>query len=214
MNSNTNRRNKTIKVVSIFFSFLVFILTIQSCAVSGMSSSQMTFRPNTTSNGLIFGTITFPKEKAKFNSYSIRITYNSADKLEVRKNSTVIQISPEQIIKMRHKGELDNGLTYLFAIERPEGDYEISSIGLFSNSGIAVLQKHSGIGGFSIPFKVTKGEIIYVGNVLFNEYAQPKELVVSYKNNFENDLAAIKKAQKYVYWDEAKNDASIKILYK
>lgn len=206
-------KNQSVYLLSAVLAIATLIL-VQSCAVSGMGSSQMTFRPQTSPNGLIFGSLTFPNEKAKFNGYFLKITYKSDDTKAAKKNTTEIQFSPEQIIKMKHKGESDNGLTYLFAIERPEGAYEISSIRLFSNSGIAVLQKNGNLSGFSVPFNVIKGEITYVGNINFNEYGSINQWAVTYKNNFEKDLAAIKKAQPYVYWDVAKNDSTRSISYK
>lgn len=204
----------TIKLLLISLFVLTSIFIVQGCAVSGMSSEKMTFMSKTTQNGLIFGSITFPKEKAKYNGYFLRLTSKSTDGKTASKNSTEIHFSPEQIIKMKHKGELDNGLTYLFAIERPEGDYEFSGIRLFTNSGIALLQRNDNLNGFSIPFKVNKGEITYVGNINFNEYGGVNERVITYQNNFEKDLSGIKKAQPYVYWDAAKNDTIRNIQYR
>ncbi|CAM3529950.1 hypothetical protein [Flavobacterium chungbukense] len=195
------------------FAFSVFTFFCVA-TVSQLTAQQLiTFNPKTTDKGLIFGSITFPKEKAHFNEYFIQISYKAADKKTARKNFKEVHISPAQIFKMKHKGELDNGLTYLFAIERPAGESEIIGIRLFSNSGFAILQKNSGLGGFSIPFNVNKGEILYVGNILFNEYAEKGEVAVNYQNNFEKDLTGIKNVQKYVYWDAAKDDKTIKISY-
>jgi hypothetical protein len=182
--------------------------------LSEITAQNLTFNPNKTDKGLIFGSITFPKEKAHFNEYFIQISYKTDDKKIARKNFKEVHISPAQIFKMKHKGELDNGLTYLFAIERPAGENEITGIRLFSNSGFAILQKNSGLGGFSIPFKVNKGEILYIGNILFNEYAEKGEVAVSYQNNFKKDLAGIRNIEKYIYWDAAKEDASINVSYK
>ncbi|MWB95409.1 hypothetical protein GON26_13650 [Flavobacterium sp. GA093] len=206
-------KTKTIKLLSISLFILTSIFIVQSCAVPAMQSAQMTFKPKETKNGLIFGSITFPKQKAKFNGYFLRLICKSEDEKVSKKNSTEIQFSPEQIIKMKHKGQLDNGLTYLFAIERPEGDYEFSGIRLFTNSGIAILQRNDNLNDFSIPFKVNKGEIIYVGNINFNEYGGKNEKLITYQNNYEKDLAGIKKAQPYVYWDAAKNDSITNISY-
>jgi len=193
---------------------LILFMFIFCCSfVVSSVSAQITFDPRKTENGLIFGSLTFPKEKANFNGYFLKITCKSTDPKEARKNSKEVRFSPAQILKMRHKGDLDGGLTYLFAIERPAGDYEISGIRLFTNSGFAVLQKNNNIGGFSIPFKVNKGEILYVGNIQFNEYAVDNETVFSYQNNFEKDRVGIKKLHPFVYWDGAKKDDSINISY-
>jgi hypothetical protein len=153
--------------------------------IPSMPIDQMTFKPKETKNGLIFRSITFPKSKAKFNGYFLKLNYKSNDSKLSKKNSTEIYFNPEQFFRMKHNGELDNGLTYLFAIERPEGDYEFCGIRLFENNGIQILNREYNLEGFSIPFSVKKGEISYVGNVNFNENDFENEKAVSYNNNFE-----------------------------
>lgn len=205
----------SIKTNKTFAHNFILSLLIFCCSIvaSSASAQQITFNPKKTDNGLIFGSLTFPQEKAKFNGYFLQISYKSTDPKLARKNFKEIRFSPAQIIRMKHKGNLDNGLTYLFTIERPAGDYEISGIRLFSNSGFAVLQRNDNIGGFSIPFTVNKGEILYVGNIQFNEYAAENETVFSYQNNFEKDLSGIKEIQPFVYWDAAKKNDLINIVY-
>jgi len=194
--------------------FLLIVITLlQSCATSAIPAEPMTFKKETTQNGLIIGSITFPKEKARYNSYFIKINNRNSNEKTAQKNSTEIQISPEQIIKMKHKGQLNNGLTYLFTIERPEGEYEIPSIRLFSNSGIAIMQRTDNSGNFSIPFDVKKGEITYVGNIVFNEYASKNDTLVKYQNNYNTDIEAIKKLQPSVDWNKAINDTNRTIKY-
>ena len=206
-------KKKLFKIITLSAVLFLTIILVQSCAVSALSSEPMSFRKETAQNGLIVGSITFPKEKAKFNGYFIRVSAKDADEKIAKKNSTEIQISPEQIWKMKHKGQLDNGLTYLFAIERPEGKYEISSIRLFTNSGIAALQRTNNLSSFSIPFDVNKGEITYVGNIIFNEYAGENDILFSYENNYERDINAIKIIQPTVDWSKAINDLDRKIEY-
>ncbi len=203
----TKSFTSTLRVL--FLSALIFCL-----AVTKSTAQKLTYNPKKTDNGLIFGSLTFPKEKARFNGYFMLISYKSTDPKLVRKYSKEVHFIPAQITRMRHKGDLDSGLTYLFAVEKPEGEYVITNIRLFSNSGFQVLQKTSNINGFSIPFKVNKGEIKYIGNILFNEYAEEGETVVSYQNNFEKDLAGIRIAEPYVFWDAAKNDETIKLSFE
>ncbi|WP_035644684.1 hypothetical protein [Flavobacterium sp. ASV13] len=193
---------------------ILFLCAFISCGILSKATAQkLTFNPKTTANGLIFGSFTFPKEKARFNGYYMLISYKSTDPKLVRKYSKEVHFIPAQITRMRHKGDLDGGLTYLFAVEKPEGEYAITNIRLFSNSGFQVLQKTSNINGFTIPFKVNKGEIQYIGNILFNEYAENGEPFVSYQNNFEKDLAGIRVEEPYVFWDAAKNDDTIKLSF-
>lgn len=206
-------KNKLIRVSGILIIVIAMVTFFQSCAVAALSSEPMNFNRQTSQNGMLIGSITFPKEKAKFNGYFIRIAGKDIDEKKAKKNSTEIQISPEQIWKMKHKGQLENGLTYLFAIERPEGKYEIPSIRLFTNSGIAILQRTDYSGSFSIPFDIKKGEITYVGNIIFNEYVEKNDTLVKYKNNFERDIEAIKKIQPSVDWSKTINDLNRKIEY-
>ena len=114
---------------------------------------------------------------------------------------------------MKHDGQLENGLTYLFAIERPEGRYTTPSIRLFTNSGIAALQRTSYAAGFSIPFDVKKGEITYIGNIVFDEYAKETDTAVFLKNSFDRDITKMKEIQPGVDWSKAKNDLDRKIDY-
>ena len=206
-------KNKLFKIIILSIILFSTIVLVQSCAVSALSSEPMKFNKETAKNGLIIGSITFPKEKARFNGYFISVKGKDSDEKIAKKNSTEIQISPEQIWKMKHKGQLNNGLTYLFAIERPEGKYEISSIRLFTNSGIAALQRTNNLSSFSIPFDVNKGEITYVGNIIFNEYAGENDILFSYENNYERDINAIKIIQPTVDWSKAINDLDRKIEY-
>ena len=206
-------KNKFFKFITLSIMLLSTIILVQSCAVSALSIEPMNFRKETAKNGLIIGSITFPKEKARFNQYFIRVSGIDSDEKIAKKNSTEIQISPEQIWKMKHIGQLDNGLTYLFAIERPEGKYEIPSVRLFTNSGVPALQRANYSGSFSIPFDVKKGEITYVGNIVFNEYAGENDTLVSYRNNYEKDINAIKNIQPSVDWSKAINDINRKIEY-
>ena len=100
-----------------------------------MPYEPIVFRKETTKNGLIFGSITFPNEKAKFNGYFLKIVMNDSIKKVSDKNSIEIRFIPEQILKMKHDGQLENGKTYLFVLERREGKYIIPGINLFNNYG-------------------------------------------------------------------------------
>ena len=75
------------------------------------------------------------------------------------------------------------------------------------------MQRTNYSGSFSIPFDVKKGEITYVGNIIFNEYANENDTLVSYKNNYEKDINAIKTIQPSVDWSRAINDINRKIEY-
>lgn len=203
------------KFFSISFLILsLFFSTTSNCQEIKSASSDVSFRPQITQSGLIFGSISFPNEKANYNGYFLIVRCISTDKKSAKKNSREVRFSPKQIFKMQHKGELDNGLTYVFALDLPEGEYEISGIRLFSNSGIAILQRNDLLDGFSVPFSVSKGEIKYVGNIYIDEDSIGNvKSVITYHNKFEKDLGAIKIAQPYVLWKNEIN-APLEIVYK
>jgi len=194
---------KSIKITAITILLISTITLIQGCAVPAMTNTPMNFN-KTSEKGLLVGSVTFPQEKAKYNGYFFRLTGNT---------SAEFQIMPEQFLKMKHDGQLDEGRTYLFAIERPEGKSEIPSVRLFHNSVMVAGQYDVRIGGFSIPYEIKKGEITYVGNILFNEYAEKGDTIFSLNNNFERDINALKKLQPSVDWNSAKNDTLRKIEY-
>lgn len=197
-------KRKLLKIITLSVVLISTLTIIQSCAVSSLPSQTLTFNKETAENGLLVGSITFPQEKAKFNGYFFRLTGNT---------SAEFQIKPEQITKMKHKGQTDNGRTYFFIIERPEGKYEIPSVRLFGNSGMIALQRTNYVGGFSIPYEIKKGEITYIGNINFNEYAEKGEKIVTLENKFERDIVEFKKLQPSIDWNTVKNDENRKIEY-
>jgi hypothetical protein len=179
---------------------LIILITslCQSCAISALPSEPVAFTKETAKKGLIIGTVTFPKEKARFQGYFFRVVLKGNDSKKTKKKTIEFKIIPEQIFKMKHCGEVDKGLTYLFAIERPEGDYEMSSIRLFKNNGFFTQNYY--INSFSIPFNVKKGEIVYVGNILFNEHMDKNDKTVKLVNNFEKDIKVFQQFQPMTDW--------------
>ena len=197
-------KKKLFKIITLSVVLFSTIILVQSCAVSGLSSEPMSFQKETTQNGLIIGSITFPKEKAKFNGYFFRLTGNT---------SKEFQIKPAQISKLKHKGQIDGRKTYLFIIERPVGKYEIPSVRLFGNSGMIAMQSTKYVGGFSIPYEIKKGEITYIGNINFNEYAEKGEKIITLENKYNRDIEALKKLKPSIDWNNIIYDENIKIEY-
>jgi hypothetical protein len=203
---------KLIKITRIVLLLIVIIPFFQSCGVvTSIPYEPIVFRKETTKNGLIFGSITFPNEKAKFNGYFLKIVINDSIKKVSDKNSIEIRFIPEQILKMKHDGQLENGKTYLFVLERREGKYIIPGINLFNNYGYST--RSTFIDGFSIPFDVKKGEINYIGNIIFDENMSTNEHPVKINNNFKRDVDAIAKIQPSVDWRNAIDSENIKINY-
>lgn len=198
---------KFLKIISILILLMFYSFGFAQTDLDGVPKR---FHKDFAQNGLIVGSITFPKEKARFNGYFIQIKSDTDSK---SKSITEIHISPEQFWRVRHDGHLDDKRTYLFVLELPVGSSSIVGIRLFSNSGIAILQRTYNKGGFSIPFDVKKGEITYVGNLFFNEYASENEAVVSYENNYEKDINKLKELKPLIDWSQTVNYPEMKIEY-
>jgi hypothetical protein len=203
---------RIIKTNGIVMFLFITITFFQSCGVvPSIPYEPIVFDKETTKKGLIFGSITFPNEKARFNGYFIQIARKDTIKKIANRNSTEVSFSPEQIFKMKHDGQLENGKTYLFTLEREEGKYAITGLRLFSNYGYST--RTTSINGFSIPFDVKKGEITYVGDIIFDEKMSTNEHPVKINNNFKRDVDAIDKIQPSVDWGNAIDIENIKINY-
>lgn len=181
-------KNNFFLIVSILF--FLFLYSPFQCNAQRLPNENYSFIKEENQNGLIFGTITFPKEIMRFDSYMLEIAYLSSDRKTQRKNSSKLIINPTMFNK-KHIGELDEGRTYLFAIEKPVGDYSICWLKLSTHKLMQYVPSETSVAGFSIPFTVKKGEITYIGNININEYATEGEEVVTIKDEFERDKSTI-----------------------
>lgn len=192
-------RNRLLTLLFCFSAMLYFSAT---CTAQRLPEGELRFHKNYTEKGLIFGSITFPNEKMRFDSYYIRLDYNSTDKKLTRKNTTSIRIVPSFLIA-KHYGELQGGKTYLFVIEKPIGNYNISWIKLSLLKYGQYVSNDTNLLGFSIPFVVNKGEITYIGKININEYDTKDLEVITLDDKFERDKNAMKNLYKMVNWDSA-----------
>ncbi len=185
---------------------LFFIICFLSFSVNSIAQrlpeEQLRFHKDHTEKGLIFGTITFPEEKLRFDGIYLNLNYIS-DVVKIHKKfSDKIKIGPT-MLKRKHNGELDNGRTYLFVMEEEPGQYEINYLRLtiFKITDHATNDTH--VSGFSIPFEVKKGEIKYIGNINIDEYGSINPWMITVRDQFERDKNAMKERQKMVNWDAA-----------
>lgn len=192
-----NMKSKVFKIIVITFVLFSSFYLLQGCAVASLPKERMTFS-KTSEKGLLVGSVTFPTEKPNFNGYFFRLTNNTSQEFQIDRSQA---------------GQLDEGRTYLFAIERPVGVSEIPSVRLFNNSIIIAGQYDVRTGGFSIPYEIKKGEITYIGNITFNDYAKKGDTVVGLNNKFERDIEELKKLQPTIDWDRAVNETTRKIEY-
>lgn len=196
------------KKVNYVLYLMLLVILLPNCVIAQRKISNDIVKFDENSNkGLIVGSITFREVNARFNSYSPKITSLTDGK------SSEFFIQPNGIMKLKHWGELQDGRTYLFAITKPPGKYEINTI-RFSNvssfKGIVIDHKSS---QFSIPFEVNKGQIIYIGEIDIDEYASKKDTLIRLKDEFERDLNRMKRKDfKKINWDQTKK-SDFKIIY-
>lgn len=157
--------------------------------------------------GLIFGTISFPKEKPRFDGYFPSIIYTSDSKEEVKKNSNELHIKPN-LTSGKHDGELLGGKTYLFVLNKEPGNYKIAGVRL-ALVGVGGHVSGDIIKDFEIPFEVKKGEITYIGDISINEYAFGKDTIIKLSDKFDRDLDAIKHRKSSIDWSAAKKSGLI-----
>jgi hypothetical protein len=189
--------------IRILLIFLVIIITT-SCIAPRVSSSALNFNENS-EKGMIIGSVTFPKKKPRYNHYFPRF-------ISTNEISKEIVISPKVSFGEKHIGELDNGLTYLFALELNEDNYKFNTIRL-GLVGIGGATKDYYIKDFLVNFNVKKGEITYLGNIVINEWAKKGDTLVKFSNEFEKDLKGLKIKMPNVNFDNATNSKT-KIIYK
>lgn len=188
------------------FVFLLFILfSLNShCLAQRLPEEQLRFHRDYTENGLLFGTITFPDDKMRFDNYTFPIVYISPDKKLQRKYTKNLRIDPTMFVG-KHYGELDGGRTYLFVLEKVPGLYNLSSAKFTIFKLFDYAPQYKNVSTVTSNFEVNKGEIIYIGNININEYANKGERVINFEDKFERDKKAMKDLYKMVNWDLAKN---------
>jgi hypothetical protein len=190
-------KTKVFKIITLSIVLFSTIILVQSCAVTSLPSEPMSFSKSS-EKGLLVGSVTFPTNTPNFSGYFFRLTNNTSQEFQINRNES---------------GQLDEGRTYLFVIERPVGVSEIPSVRLFHNSGMIAGQYDVKTGGFSIPYEIKKGEITYIGNITFNDYAKKGDVVVGLNNKFERDIEELKKLQPSIDWTTVQNDENRKIEY-
>lgn len=200
-----------IRMFSIVVLMMASFLLCNSCAVSGLKNAPTQFDQHSP-KGLIVGSITFVREKPTATGYFF--FFKSLDSIKKRSalKSEELYIAPHQTWKIKHSGELNGGRTYLFAIERYQDDYEVAYIRLASVGYGGTLYEYR-LENFKIPITVKKGEILYMGELYFNDYARNNELPIQINDKFERDIQALKLRYPDLDWQATKK-SDFKILYQ
>jgi hypothetical protein len=185
---------------------IILLLSVCSmllgCATSGIPIDKIAMPNKDEGYGIIFGSITFVKEKPNYNGYTIVVDNQMSEKA---KDDEWIILRPNQTFKASHAGELDNGRTYLFIRKIKIGKYKINNVRLFSNSGIAALQNTKIDNSVEIDFNLEENKVIYVGNIVYDDWSKTQNKLIKIENNFERDKLFLSEKQNLIDWNNAQN---------
>ena len=167
---------KLLKIITLSIVLFSSLILVQSCAVASLPTEPMNFSKSS-EKGLLVGSVTFPTNKPNFNGYFFRLTNNTSQEFEISRSQD---------------GQLDEGKTYLFIIERPVGVSEIPSVRLFHNSGMIAGQYDVRTGGFSIPYEIKKISGYLLLSIVFS--------VISFYGFRENYIVGISLLILFLYF--------------
>lgn len=195
------------RYLGILFSYLILLL-LTGCAHQAIPTGFNNFEIQNSKKGLIIGTISFPNNAQKFDRYFFHLKSLGE---KPSKNSTEINIDVRLPYSSNIK-KVGNYTTYLFAIKRDPGRYEMDHVRLSTNYGYF---EHIGwLSGYTIPFNVTEGEITYVGEILYNESAKDINSFIRLQDNYDRDLNFFKSINSKIDWNKAQKNTENKIIYK
>lgn len=149
-------------------------------------------------NGLAIGTITFESESPRNDIYRFLYEPASDDKKFIKKNEGKVEIKARNGSKRAFSGDFANGQTYMFVIERAPGKYNFTQHtvldGLGSMGNVNFSKK------YGIPFEIKKGEITYLGEISYNDLAQPGSPRIVLYDRYDRDMAEFKKKYPNIDW--------------
>jgi hypothetical protein len=179
------------------FIAIVFIGCSKPMYQLSLNSNKLYIATKKETTGYVFGTISFPNEKRKYDTYEFYMLNNLK-----KSNSTIFTI-PLIGLTNSHNGNYDKGRTYLFGMRVKIGDYNLCQI--TTSKIYPIIKKVFTINGFSIPFKVTPNTINYIGEITFKEEEYEKGNFISIKNMIERDTEGMKTLQPFIPWEKAIN---------
>lgn len=149
-------------------------------------------------NGLAIGTITFEVTAPKNDIYRFLYEPASDDKKFIKNNNGKVEIKARNGNKRAFSGDFANGQTYMFVIERAPGKYNFNQHtvldGLGSMGNVNFSKK------YGIPFEIKKGEITYLGELSYNDLAEPGAPRIVLYDRYDRDMAEFKKKYPNIDW--------------
>jgi len=180
-------------LLTLCISFLCF----NSCAIKPLPVEPIVFANKSDRQGLVVGSITFKDHRARYGNYLLKVLSKSTDPHLAKMNTFTINIAPEKIWKVKHVGDKDGGLTYIFVYKKPIGDYEISHF-IYSGQNLVYtfLDKITLNNGFT----VKRGAITYVGNFYIDEYASKNGITIFERDMQVEDFRFLKNKYPSIDW--------------
>ncbi|RDI06907.1 hypothetical protein [Flavobacterium sp. AG291] len=177
---------------------LPILLLIIGCK-SGTADKPAEAFSSTSENGLAVGTITFEGDVPRNDIYRFLYKPASDDKKFVKKNEGKIEVKARNEKNDRaFTGDFADGKTYLFVIERAPGKYSFNQHTVLS--GLGSMGNVNFSKTYGIPFEIKKGEITYLGELSYNDFAQPGDPRIVVYDRYDRDLAELKKKYPNIDW--------------
>lgn len=148
--------------------------------------------------GLAIGTITFESDVPKNDIYRFLYKPVSDDKKFIKKNEGKVEIKARDGKRRAFTGDFANGQTYMFMIERLPGKYNFTQHTVLS--GLGSMGNVNFSKEYAIPFEIKKGEITYLGELSYNDLAQPGSPRIVVYDRYDRDIAEFKKKYSNIDW--------------
>ncbi|MCR5862966.1 hypothetical protein LRS05_12840 [Flavobacterium sp. J372] len=128
----------------------------------------------------------------------------TTDKKIRKKNSGRIIIKAREGNTRSYTGDFNEKKTYLFMIEAQPGNYAFTQYNYLDHIGYSGMVTSSQ--KFSIPFTVSAGTINYIGELSYNDMAQPGSPRIIVGTNVERDLPEFRKKYTNINFDAVTNN--------
>lgn len=182
---------------------LLALTALIGCDSNPANKVPETFGP-TSETGLAIGTITFEAEKPVNDIYRFFYEGITGDaKFNKRNGGKVLIKARNEDNKREFSGDFANGHTYLFVIEAKPGTYAFTQYNYLDHIGPTGMVNSSK--EFAIPYEVKKGEITYVGELSYNDLAEPGSPRLVIYDRYARDLEELSKKYPNIDWKTAVN---------
>lgn len=183
---------------------IILTITLAGCKAAKDYVPPQSFSPNS-GTGLVIGTITLNGgEKPANDIYRFFYEPVTTDKKLRTKNSGRIIIKAREGNTRSYTGDFNEKKTYLFIVEAQPGNYAFTQYNYLDHIGYSGMVTSSQ--KFSIPFTVSAGMITYIGELSYNDIAQPGTPRIVVGTNIERDLPEFRKKYGSINFDSVTNN--------